>query len=94
MTLWFKIHVLVSLAILIADARGTLEPTVKKWEEKLGIPVHHAPSDSVDMEISDPYPIQDSPEQDTFNSRRQIDSTSLDFEKLYINAQRINNGHE
>ena len=23
----------------------------------------------------------------------QIDSTSLDFEKLYINAQRINNGH-
>ena len=24
----------------------------------------------------------------------QIDSTSLDFQKLYINAQRINNGHE
>jgi len=23
----------------------------------------------------------------------QIDSTSLDIEKLYINAQRINNGH-
>jgi len=73
MTLWFKIHVLVSLAILIADARGTLEPTVKKWEEKLGIPVHYAPSDSVDMEINNPYPIQDSPEQDTFNSRRQND---------------------
>ena len=73
MTLYFKILVLVSLAILISDARGTLEPTVKKWEEKLGIPVHYAQSDSVDMEISDPYPIQDSPEQDTFNSRRQND---------------------
>jgi len=73
MTLWFKIHVLVSLAILISDARGTLEPTVKKWEEKLGIPVHYAQSDSVDMEINNPYPIQDSPEQDTFNSRRQND---------------------
>jgi hypothetical protein len=24
----------------------------------------------------------------------QIDSTSIDFEKLYIDAQRINNGHE
>ncbi len=70
MTLWFKIHVLVSLAILIADARGTLESTVKKWEEKLGIPVYYAPSDSVDMEISEPYPIQDLPEQDTFNDRR------------------------
>ena len=24
----------------------------------------------------------------------QIDSTSIDFETIYINAQRINNGHE
>ena len=24
----------------------------------------------------------------------QIDSTSIDFEKIYIDAQRINNGHE
>ena len=24
----------------------------------------------------------------------QIDSTSIDFEKFYIDAQRINNGHE
>ena len=70
MTLWFKIHVLVSLVILIADARGTLEPTVKKWEQKLGIPVYYAPSDSLDMNISDPYPIQDMPQQDTFNSQR------------------------
>ena len=49
----------VSLAILISDARGTLEPTIKKWEQKFGIPVYYAPSDSVEMEISDPYPIED-----------------------------------
>jgi len=24
----------------------------------------------------------------------QIDSTSIDFQKMYIDAQRINNGHE
>ena len=70
MPLWFKIHVLVSLALIISDARGTLEPTVKKIEQKLGIPVYYAPSDSVDMDISNPYPIQDMPQQDTFNSQR------------------------
>ena len=35
MTLWFKAHVLFALVILIADARGTLEPAVKKIEQKL-----------------------------------------------------------
>ena len=73
MTLWFKIHVLVSLAILIADARGTLEPTVKKIEQKLGIPVYYAPNDSLDMEIDNPYPMQDSVQQDTFNNQRRND---------------------
>jgi len=70
MTIWFKVHVAVSLLILIADARGTLEPTVKKIEQKLGIPVYYAPSDSVDLEINDPYPIEDLPQQDTFNNQR------------------------
>jgi hypothetical protein len=71
MTLWFKIHVLVSLAILISDARGTLEPTVKKIEQKFGIPVYYAPNDSMDVEISNPYPMEFEPQQDTFNSQRQ-----------------------
>ena len=71
MTLWFKIHVLVSLVLIISDARGTLEPTVKKWEQKLGIPVYYPPDDSLDVDISNPYPIQDKPQQDTFNSQRQ-----------------------
>jgi hypothetical protein len=29
----------IAVVVLIADARGTLEPTIKAWEKKLGIPV-------------------------------------------------------
>ena len=68
---WFYAHCVVALLILIADARGTLEPTIKKIEQKLGIPVYYAPSDSLDMEISDPYPDQDDPQEDTFNNQRE-----------------------
>ena len=67
---WFYTHCLIAIVILIADANGTLEPTVKKIEQKLGIPVYYAPSDSVDLEINDPYPLQDSTQQDTFNNQR------------------------
>ena len=37
--IWFYLHCVTAIVILIADANGTLEPTVKKWEKKLGIPV-------------------------------------------------------
>ena len=37
MTLWFKAHVLLAIIILVADAKGTLEPAVNKFEEKIGI---------------------------------------------------------
>ena len=37
--LWFYTHCVIAVVIVIADARGTLEPTVKAWEKKLGIPV-------------------------------------------------------
>ena len=37
--LWFYLHWVIAIVILIADAKGTLEPTVKAWEKKLGIPV-------------------------------------------------------
>ena len=70
MTLWFKIHVLVSLALIISDARGTLEPTVKKIEQKLGIPVYYEEVSDSTNQISNPYPIQYVPQQDTFNSQR------------------------
>ena len=37
--IWFYTHCVIAIVIVIADARGTLEPTVKSWEKKLGIPV-------------------------------------------------------
>jgi len=36
---WFYLHCVIAVVILIADARGTLEPTIKSWEKKLGISV-------------------------------------------------------
>ena len=36
---WFYLHCVIAVVVLIADARGTLEPTIKSWEKKLGIPV-------------------------------------------------------
>ena len=36
---WFYLHCVIAVVVLIADARGTLEPTIKAWEKKLGIPV-------------------------------------------------------
>jgi len=74
MTLWLKAHIVLAIAILVADARGTLEPTVKKIEEKLGIPVYYAPNDSMDVEIDNPYPIYDAPQQDTFNNQRLVEN--------------------
>ncbi len=67
---WFYTHCIVALVILTADYFGKLEPTVKKIEQKLGIPAYYAPSDSVYLEINDPYPIEDLPQQDTFNNQR------------------------
>jgi len=36
---WFYLHCVIAVVILIADAKGTLEPTIKSWEKKLGISV-------------------------------------------------------
>ena len=69
----FYTHCIVALVILTADYFGKLEPTVKKIEQKLGIPVYYAPSDSVDMEINNPYTIEDMSQQDTFNNQRRND---------------------
>ena len=71
MTLWHKAHIVLALVILIADARGTLEPTVKKIEQKLGIPVYYEEVSDSTNQINNPYPIQYIPQQDTFNSQRE-----------------------
>ena len=68
---WFYTHCVVALLILIADARGTLEPAVKKIEQKLGIPVYYEEVSDSTNQISNPYPIQYAPQQDTFNSQRE-----------------------
>ena len=36
---WFYLHCVVAVVMMISDVRGTLEPTLKKWEKQLGIPV-------------------------------------------------------
>ena len=67
---WFYLHCVVAVIILIADAKGTLEPAVKKIEQKLGIPVYYEEVSDSTNQISNPYPIQYAPQQDTFNSQR------------------------
>ena len=67
---WFYTHCVIAIIILIADATGKLEPAVKQIEQKLGIPVYYAPNDSVDMDIDNPYFIQEDVSQDTFNIQR------------------------
>ena len=47
---WFYIHCVIAIAIVIADAKGTLEPAVNKFEEKLGIRTE-LPSDTTEIEI-------------------------------------------
>ena len=67
---WFNLHCVIAIVIVIADSRGTLETSVKDLEQRLGIPVYYESSDSMEVEISEPYLIQDEPKQDTFNNRR------------------------
>ena len=47
---WFYTLCLTAIAIVIADAKGTLEPAVNKFEEKLGIRTE-LPSDTTEIEI-------------------------------------------
>ena len=56
MTLWMKAHIVLALVILIADAKGTLEPAVNKFEEKIGIytpPQDSTKIDTFTIEIED-----------------------------------------
>ena len=43
----FYLHCVVAVVILIADAKGTLEPAVNKFEEKIGI---YTPPDTTETE--------------------------------------------
>ena len=48
---WFYLHCVVAVIILIADAKGTLEPAVNKFEEKIG--TYTPPIDSTQVEEND-----------------------------------------
>ena len=53
---WFYLHCVVAVIILIADAKGTLEPAVNKFEEKFGIytpPQDSTKIDTFTIEIED-----------------------------------------
>ena len=72
--MWFYTHCILATIILWADHTNKLEPTVKKIEQKLGIPVYYEEVSDSTNQISNPYPIQYVPQQDTFNSQRQNDA--------------------
>ena len=47
---WFYTLCMIAIAIVVADEKGTLEPSVNKFEEKLGIRTE-LPQDTTEIEI-------------------------------------------
>ena len=53
---WFYFHCILAIVILIADARGTLEPAVNAFEKKIGIysePAEREEIEEIDKEVDD-----------------------------------------
>tara|TARA_R100000750_G_scaffold42180_1_gene27524 strand:+ start:207 stop:380 length:174 start_codon:yes stop_codon:yes gene_type:complete len=50
---WFYFHCILAIVILIADARGTLEPAVNAFEKKIGIYSEPAEKEEIDKEVDD-----------------------------------------
>jgi len=50
---WFYFHCVLAIVILIADARGTLEPAVNAFEKKIGIYSEPAEKEEIDKEVDD-----------------------------------------
>ena len=48
--IWFYTLCVTAVAIVIADAKGTLEPAINKFEEKIGIRTE-LPPDTTEFEI-------------------------------------------
>ena len=49
--IWFYTLCVTAIAIVIADAKGTLEPAVNKFEEKIGIR-SELPADTTDFDLN------------------------------------------
>ena len=50
---WFYFHCILAVVILIADARGTLEPAVNAFEKKIGIYSEPTEKEEIDKEVDD-----------------------------------------
>ena len=50
---WFYFHCILAVVILIADARGTLEPSLNAFEKKIGIYSEPAEKEEIDKEVDD-----------------------------------------
>ena len=49
--IWFYTLCVTAIVIVIADAKGTLEPAVNKFEEKIGIRTE-LPPDTTDFDVN------------------------------------------
>ncbi len=49
--IWFYTLCVTAIAIVIADAKGTLEPAINKFEEKIGIRTE-LPADTTDFDLN------------------------------------------
>ena len=56
---WFYFHCVLALVIIVTDAKGTLEPAVNKFEQKIGL---YTPPDTIDS--TPPYYIPPIQEED------------------------------
>ena len=59
---WFYFHVVLALVILIADANGTLEDSLNKFEKSIGL---YTEPDTTDTETPPYYipPIEEDPKE-------------------------------
>ena len=48
---WFYTLCVIAIAIVVADKKGTLEPAVNKFEEKIGIRTE-LPADTTDFDVN------------------------------------------
>ena len=62
---WFWTHVVAAILIIWGDSNGTLEPTVNKFEERLGIRTELPPEDEEEVPYYMP-PIEDEPIDSTW----------------------------
>ena len=49
--IWFYTLCVTAIAIVIADAKGTLEPAINKFEEKIGIRTE-LPADTTNFDLN------------------------------------------